>query len=160
MANYVYTPYRNVCVGKTSDYTARKLFAGSADSSAWATNIYGFFNDEGAVASSAAHVFQSTYAAGEMPAFADRAGSALGSVTSGTVGAGIIDAADELYTSTYAITGTTQYEDWIVYKYDVTAASAAGSALLVKFDTATGLPLTANSADVTVVFNAGGIWTF
>lgn len=158
MANYVYTSYRNVCVGKTSDYTARKLFAGSADSVAFTAGLYSFFDDEGAAATATTDVFQSTYTAGEMPSLANKL--VLGSVTTGTVAAGVLDAADALFTGASALTGTTQYENYILFKYDVTAATAAGSAVLCKFDTATGLPITANSADVTVVFNASGIYKF
>ncbi len=158
MANYVYTPYRNVCVGKTSDYTARQLFAGHADSVAFTAGLYSFFDDEGAAATAATDVFQTTYTAGEMPAFAARL--VLGTVTTGTIAAGVLGAANALFTGASALTGTTQYENYIIFKYDVTAASAAGSANIAKFDTATGLPITANSADVTVVFNASGIYKF
>jgi len=128
MANYAYDAFRNVCVGKTSDYTARKLYAGNADTAAFTANLYVFFVDEAAAATAVTHVFQSQYTAGEKPSFANITTGAnkpvLASVTTGTVSIGALDADNTLFTGTSVMDGSTQYENFIIFKYDVTAATA------------------------------------
>lgn len=77
----------------------------------------------------------------------------LGSKTLGTVAAGVFDAADTVFT---ALTGDAS-ESLILFEDSGTEAT---SDLIAFWDTATGLPLTPNGADVTVVWNASGIFTF
>jgi hypothetical protein len=50
----------------------------------------------------------------------------------------------------------TSVESYIIIK---TTTVAATSPVLIRFDTATGLPFTPNAAAVTVAYNDGGIWT-
>jgi hypothetical protein len=76
----------------------------------------------------------------------------LGSKTIGSVGVGIFDAADSVFT---ALTGD-QFESLIIFKDTGTEST---SALVLRYDTATGLPLTPNGADTTVVWAGGGILT-
>lgn len=76
----------------------------------------------------------------------------LGTVTIGSVGVGVFDAADTVFTS---LTGD-QSESLILFKNTGTDATAL---LIVRWDTATGLPLTPNGGNVTVVWAAGGIIT-
>jgi len=75
----------------------------------------------------------------------------LGSKTIGTLGAGVADAADTVFT---ALTGD-QSESLILFKDTGTEGT---SDLIAFWDTATGLPLTPNSADVTVQWNGSGIF--
>lgn len=77
---------------------------------------------------------------------------ALGSKTIGSVGVGVFDAADTVFTT---LSGD-QSESLIIYKDTGTEST---SSLIARWDTATGLPLTPNGADVTVVWAAGGIIT-
>jgi hypothetical protein len=77
----------------------------------------------------------------------------LGTKTEGTVAAGVFDAADTVFT---ALTGD-QSESLILFEDSGTEST---SDLLAFWDTATGLPLTPNGGDVTVQWNASGIWTF
>lgn len=85
------------------------------------------------------------------------------SITAGTIGTpvalstktttlGVFDAADHTQTSVAA--GT--YEYLVIYK---DTGSSATSPLICIFDTATGLPLTASGGDVTVTWNASGIFS-
>jgi hypothetical protein len=75
----------------------------------------------------------------------------LGTVTIGSVAAGTFDAADTTFTS---LSGD-QSESLILFKDTGTEST---SLLIAFWDTATGLPLTPNGADVTVVWNASGIF--
>jgi hypothetical protein len=68
------------------------------------------------------------------------------------VGVGVFDANDTVFT---ALTGDPS-ESLILFK---DTGSEATSALIQRYDTATGLPLTPNGADVTVIWAAGGITT-
>jgi hypothetical protein len=77
----------------------------------------------------------------------------LGTKTTGTVAAGVFDAADTTFTT---LSGD-QSESLILFE---DSGSEATSDLIAFWDTATGLPLTPNGADVTVVWNASGIFTF
>ena len=65
-----------------------------------------------------------------------------------TVTDGIFDAADVTFT---LVSGNT-VEDFSIIEDDATDAT---SSLIVNFDTATGLPLTPNGADVTLQFDGG-----
>lgn len=74
----------------------------------------------------------------------------LASKTTGTVAVGTFDAADTVFT---ALTGD-QVEYLILFKNTGTDTT---SDLIAIWDTATGLPLTPNGADVTIQWNASGI---
>jgi hypothetical protein len=88
--------------------------------------------------------------AGRVPT--NQTGPTLGSKTIGTVAVGVFDAADAVFT---ALTGDAS-ESLVMYKATGTDST---SDLICRWDTITGLPLTPNGADVTVVFAAGGILT-
>lgn len=77
---------------------------------------------------------------------------ALASKTIGSVGVGVFDAADTVFT---ALTGD-QAESLILFEDSGTEAT---SDMFARWDTATGLPVTPNGADLTVVWAAGGILT-
>jgi hypothetical protein len=77
----------------------------------------------------------------------------LGTITIGTVAAGVFDAADTTFS---ALTGDA-VESLILFK-DTGVEST--SKLIAFWDTATGLPLTPNGGDVTVAWNASGILQF
>jgi hypothetical protein len=89
-------------------------------------------------------------AAARVPAIASC--PTLGSKTIGTVSAGTFDAADAVFPN---LSGD-QSESLILFKDTGTESS---SDLVAFWDTATGLPLTPNGADVTVQWNASGILT-
>jgi hypothetical protein len=78
---------------------------------------------------------------------------ALASKTIGTLGAGVFDAADTVFT---ALTGDAS-ESLILFEDSGTDTT---SDLIAYWDTATGLPLTPNGGDVTVQWNASGIIIF
>jgi hypothetical protein len=77
---------------------------------------------------------------------------ALGTKTVGSVGAGVFDALDSVFPN---LSGD-QVESLIRFKDTGTEGT---SLLIAIIDTATGLPLTPNGADVTVQHAAGGIFT-
>ena len=77
----------------------------------------------------------------------------LGTKTFGTVAAGVFDAADTVFSS---LTGD-QSESLILFRDTGTEAT---SDLLLYWDTASGLPITPNGANVTVVWSSSGIATF
>jgi hypothetical protein len=149
MANYVHSPYRNAVVGKTSDYVYSTVLTN------FATTIFSAFSDEADAATAATDVFQSVWTAGETPAFAVRL--ALASVTSGSVATGVVDAADPVFTGAAVLPAGDPVENYFVFKY---ITNAAASPNLAHWDTATGLPLTPNGADVTVAISASGLWKF
>ena len=146
MANFLADPYRNSVVGKTTDYSPRV----DCDTD----TLKAYFMDAGTDVPVAADVFESAHT-GINPTFANA--QALGTQTAGTVGVGVFDAADTVFTGTSVLTGVTSVEWLVVFKFITTAAD---SPFLAAWDTATGLPLTPNGADVTVVWNASGIWRF
>lgn len=74
----------------------------------------------------------------------------LGNKTIGTVAVGVFDADNTVFT---ALTGD-QAEYLILFKNTGTDTT---SDMIAFWDTATGLPLTPNGADVTVQWNASGI---
>jgi hypothetical protein len=147
--NVVFPAFRNSIVGNTADYTTRV----NLDTD----TLYVFFTDEATTAADEGFVFCTTLAAAEAPAYASRL-----SLTSTTVPttaslalAGFFDAADSVFTGGSAVSATTTtYEKLIIAKRQ---ASAATDPLLYHFGTATGLPITPNGADITVVWNASGI---
>jgi hypothetical protein len=77
----------------------------------------------------------------------------LASKTIGTVAAGVFDAANVTFT---AVTGAS-VESVNIFKDTGTPAT---SNLIAYFDTGTGLPVTPNGGDITVTWNASGIFTF
>lgn len=77
----------------------------------------------------------------------------LAGKTIGVVAAGVFDANDTVFT---ALSGD-QAESLILLK---DTGAEPSSPLIGYWDTATGLPLTPNGADVTVVWNASGIVQF
>ena len=139
MANFLFTAYRNNVFTATSpnlsSATIKAMFVDHADDTPVAGDD--FIDD----ILSAARV----PAIGSCPT--------LGSKTIGTVGAGVFDAADTVFT---ALTGD-QVESLILFEDSGTEAT---SDLIARWDTATGLPLTPNGGDVTVTWNASGIITF
>lgn len=139
MANGLFASYRTVVLTappNLSSATIRAMFLDNADDTA-ALATDDFIND---IASAA-----------RVPALASC--PALGTKTTGTVAAGVFDAADTTFT---ALTGD-QSEQLILLEDSGTEAT---SDLIAMWDTATGLPLTPNGGDVTVVWNASGIFTF
>jgi hypothetical protein len=118
-------------------------------------NIFGFFDDNADVTPDDSHVYQSAYTAGETPAFSTRV--AHTNVTFGVLATGVVNADDHLFTTGEVLPAGDPVESYIIYRY---LTSAAASPLLAHYGTATGLPLTPNGADVTVVYNASGMWTY
>lgn len=79
--------------------------------------------------------------------------AALTTKTIGTVAAGVFDADNVTFT---AVTGNS------VESVNVLKDTGVGttSNLIAYFDTGTGLPVTPNGGDITVTWNASGIFTF
>lgn len=137
MANFVFDGQRNNMLGSGTRVdldadTIKAMFVDHADD----TPVVGDA-DISAIASAA-----------RVPAIASC--PTLGSPTIGSVGVGIFDAADTTFTS---LSGD-QSESLILFKDTGTEAT---SLLVARWDTATGLPLTPNGGNVTVVWAAGGI---
>lgn len=139
MANFAFDSFRNILLGSGTRVdldadTINAMFVDHADD----TPVVGddFIDD--------------ILSAARVPAEASC--PALASKTVGVVGVGVFDAADTVFTS---LTGDAS-ESLILYKDTGTEAT---SDLIVRWDTATGLPLTPNGANVTVVWAAGGIIT-
>lgn len=86
------------------------------------------------------HDFYDDLVTAEIATFADLVGK---SVTDG-----IFDCTDVTFTT---VSGAT-VEDFTIFEDDTTDGT---SSLIVNFDTATGLPLTPNGADVTIQFDSG-----
>ncbi len=139
MANGLFASYRTVVLSappNLSSATIRAMFVDHADDTpVLATDD--FIND---IASAA-----------RVPALASC--PALGTKTLGVVAAGVFDAADTVFT----LLSGDQSESLILLEDSGTEST---SDLIAYWDTATGLPLTPNGADVTVVWNASGIFTF
>lgn len=146
MANFVSDAYRNSVIGKTTDYSARV----DLDTD----TLKAYFMDAGTDVPAAADVFESSHT-GINPTFANA--QALAGGTVGVVAAGVFDCNDIVFTGSSVLTGSTSVE-WLVFFKNVT--TAADSPFLFAFDTATGLPLTPNGADVTVAINASGLIRF
>ena len=79
--------------------------------------------------------------------------SALTNKTIGTVAAGVFDADNVTFT---AVSGNS-VESVNLLK---DTGSAATSNLIAYWDTGTGLPVTPNGGDITVTWNASGLFTF
>lgn len=81
---------------------------------------------------------------------AEVAEATLSTITVGSVATGTVDAADTVFTS---VSGN-QSEEIVIYQDTGTPAT---SPLVVRFDTATGLPVTPNGGNITVVWSGSGI---
>ena len=139
MANGLFASYRNVVLTtgvNTNTLTINAMFIDNADDTAvLATDD--FVDD--------------ILAAAQVPAEASC--PALASKTQGVVATGVFDAADTVFTS---LSGD-QAEQLIIYEDSGTGST---SDLMAMWDTATGIPLTPNGGNVTVVWSASGIFTF
>lgn len=148
MANFLTDAYRNSVVGKTTDYSARV----DADTD----TLKAIFLDEGTDALTTSDVFMSAISGGLNPTFANAV--TLTSPTAGVVAAGVFDAADTTFTGGSVLTGSTTVEAIIVFKF---VTVAGDSPALASWNTGvTGLPLTPNGGDVTIAWNASGMWKF
>lgn len=139
MANSLFHPYRTLVLSappNLSSATVKAMFVDHAD-------------DTPVVATD--NAIDDILSAARVPAIASC--PALASKTLGTVAAGVFDAADTVFTT---LTGDAS-ESLILFEDSGTEST---SDLIAYWDTATGLPLTPNGADVTVVWNASGIFTF
>lgn len=74
-----------------------------------------------------------------------------GTLASKTTTAGVFDAADLVFS---AVSGAS-VEALVIYK---DTGNAATSALIAYIDTGTGLPVTPNGGDITIAWNASGIF--
>lgn len=142
MANFLFDPFRNSLIGKTSDYAARVDMDGDT--------IKSSFIDEGTAVPAAANVFVTTFSTALIPAFASSV--TLTSPTVGVVAAGTFDAADTTFT---ALSGAS-VEGIFIFK-NVTVVGDSPN--LVYFNTGvTGMPFTPSGGDVTIQWNASGIF--
>lgn len=141
MANALFGSYRNLVLGaglNLGTLSIEAMFVDHTDFTPDPTNL--------------AHDFISDVtSAGRIPAFGST--PVLGSKTLGSVAVGVFDAADTVFT---ALTGD-QAESLILFEDSGTDTT---SDLLAFWDTATGLPLTPNGGDVTVQWNASGIFRY
>lgn len=143
MANSLTNAYRNNAVGDNTYTnvqpdadTIKAMFLDNADDTVTAADAD----------------ISSIVSAGRIPAIASA--PSLASKTVGTVGTGVFDAADTVFT---ALTGD-QAEQLFIFKDTGTEAT---SIILAQWDTFTsGMPVTPNGGDVTVVWNASGIYSF
>lgn len=139
MANFAFNVYRNNILGSNTyafidllDDTIRAMFVDHADDTPTATDS----------------TIADIASAARVPPIASC--PTLAGKTVGSVGVGVFDANDTVFTS---LTGD-QAESLILFKDSGTEAT---SPLICRWDTATGLPITPNGADVTVVWASGGI---
>src|SRR3990167_8101287 len=140
MANYVNDSFRNQVLGTGArvDFdadTIKPMLVDHADDTPLVTDD--FIDD--------------ILSAARVPAIASC--PALASKTIGVVGIGVFAAADTVFTS---LSGDAS-ESLILFKDSGGAESTMD--LICRWDTATGLPLTPNGANVTVANAAGGILT-
>lgn len=141
MANGLFYSYRNTVLGagvNLSSLTIKPMFVDHLDFTPDPTNLAHDFIDD-------------VTAAGRVPAIASC--PALASKTLGTVAVGVFDATDSVFT---ALSGDPS-ESLILFEDSGTEAT---SDLIAFWDTATGIPLTPNGGDVTVTWNASGIFRF
>ncbi len=140
MANALFTPYRNGVLSTASinllTVTVKAMLVDHADDTPNETTD-DFIDD--------------ILSAARVPAIASC--PALASKTVGTLGAGVFDAADTVFSG---LAGD-QSESLILFR---DTGSEATSNLICRWDTITGLPLTPNGGDVTVIWNASGIFQF
>lgn len=140
MSNALYTSYRNRLAG-----------SGTQADTDWDNDIIKVhLVDNADYTFSAAHDFENDITDAGIVATAT-----LASVTIGSVGAGVVDAADTTFTS---VTG--DVSESLVLWHD-TAGADTTDPLLVYFDTfSSGMPVTPNGGNVVVVWNASGIIGF
>ena len=137
-ANGLYTNYRNKIAGSGNHALAD-----------WDTDtIKIHLIDTGAFTLDDTHEDEADFSAGEVATSA-----ALGTVTIGSVAAGVVDAANTVFT---AVSGVSA--EALVYWMD--SGTPATSPLLLAIVTATGLPVTPTGADITVVHSGSGIIQF
>lgn len=139
MANALYVAFRNGVLGSHAtrvDLDADTIKAALIDHGTDTPNVTtdDFYND---------------ISAGLVGALS----SAFTGKTIGTVAAGVFDADNVTFT---AVSGNS-VESVNVLKDTGTAST---SDLIAYFDTGTGLPVTPNGGDITVTWNASGIFTF
>lgn len=139
MANALYVAYRNGVLGAHATYVdldADTIKAALIDHGTDTPNVTtdDFYND---------------ISAGLVGSLS----SALTSKTIGVVAAGVFDADNVTFT---AVSGNS-VESVNLIKDTGTAST---SNLIAYFDTGTGLPVTPNGGDITVTWNASGIFTF
>jgi hypothetical protein len=138
----LFDAYRSSMVGKTTDYSARV----DADTD----TLKAAFVDEGTATPAAGNVFVTSFSTALIPAFASMV--TLTSPTAGVVAAGVFDAADTTFT---ALSGASV--EGIVIIKNVTVVGDSPN--LAYFNTGvTGLPFTPSGGDVTIQWNASGIW--
>lgn len=126
------------------------LIQASANSALTSTNVRVAFVDTGTYTFNQAHDFYNDLT-GMNPA-TRATGVALGTKT---YTAGTFDAADTTFT---ALSGATSLEGFIIYIDD--GAADTSSRLVAFFDASiTGMPFTPSGADVTLQWNASGIFT-
>jgi hypothetical protein len=139
MANAVYVAFRNGVLGSHAtrvDLDADTIKAALIDHGTDTPNVTtdDFYND---------------ISAGLVGSLS----SAFTSKTIGTVAAGVFDADNVTFT---AVSGNS-VESVNLLK---DTGNTATSDLIAYFDTGTGLPVTPNGGDITVTWNASGIFTF
>ena len=138
MANFVHDSFRNGILGAHATRVDLDTDAVGA-----------FFVDAGVDIPLVTDDFVDDIIAG-IPVFASAPN--IGSPTIGSVGVGIFDAADLVFS---ALSGA--QAEWLTLFKDT--GTDTTSDLIASWDTITGLPLTPNGADVTVVWAGGGIIT-
>jgi hypothetical protein len=149
MANGLYAAFRNGQLGSYTtmvDWDADTVRVAFVDTGVYTVNLttHDFFDDLEA-------------SNGEYPAGTyNTAGQTLDSKTVGTLGTGVADAADELFSA--FSNGSVSLEGIVIWKQ---GASSAASPLICWFDTGiTGMPFTPSGGDVTIAWNASGIFSF
>jgi hypothetical protein len=128
MANALYDKGREAFLSGTISWSSDNIKVVLTDAADYTVNL-------------ATHQFLSDVASGGRVATS-------GNLASKTVTAGVADAADVTFS---AVTGD-QSECLVIYK---DTGSAATSPLIAYIDTATGLPVTPNGADITVTWDNG-----
>lgn len=128
MANALYDKGREAFLTAAVNWSSDNIKTVLVDTGAYTLNI-------------ATHQFLSDIAGGARIATS-------ANLSSKTVAAGVADAADVTFS---AVTGV-QSEALVIYK---DTGSAATSPLIAYIDTATGLPVTPNGADITVTWDNG-----
>lgn len=145
MANGLYVAFRNGILGSHAtrvDLDSDTIRTAFVDTGVYTVNLttHAFFSDLTGVSPLTAY---------------NTAGTALASRTIGTVAAGVFDAADTLF-SAYS-NSSVSVEGIVMWKV---GAAAASSDLVAWWDTGvTGLPFTPSGGDVTIVWNASGIFS-
>jgi hypothetical protein len=135
MANAMYTPYKVLLLTSA----AQSLAEGTAD-------VTALLVDAADYTFSAAHDFVDDVPSG--------ARVATGALDSQTTTSGTFDAADETWTS---VTGDVSEE---VILHDNTGGAESTDPLIVRFDTfASGMPVTPNGGNITISWNASGIFS-